>query len=124
MVVSTTNRISPAGYLDGMVEALKRRPWALRPLNAVLDRLGRTRARPREFTVRKHRPKHFHAEVRRAGFDVVSEAFFHFLPWPHPFDRIFPGPTDRLGRRLEGLRDSALRWIGEGYMIVARKPHA
>jgi ubiquinone/menaquinone biosynthesis C-methylase UbiE len=121
MVLSITNRFSHAGLFDVIVEALKRQPLARTSINHFFKSLGRRPIRAREFRVRKHAPRAFRQSVQAAGFSVLRDGYFHFLPWPHPFDRLFPSASDRLSRRLDGLANSRLRMLGEGYYIVAKK---
>jgi ubiquinone/menaquinone biosynthesis C-methylase UbiE len=121
LVVSITNRFSHAGALDAIVESVKRQPIALRAVNRLLRALGRRPVRAREFKVRKHAPRAFRQNVQGAGFEILRDGYFYFLPWPHPFDRLFPTMSDRLSRRLDGLGASSLRLLGEGYYVVGRK---
>jgi len=122
LLLPVTNRWSPALWLDGGVEFLKRRRWFLAPLNAALARVGRPGAHPRHFRVRLHRPARFRAQLASAGFELVDGVYFHFLPWPRPLDQMLPGATAKLGGRMEGLGRSPLGVIGEGYLTLSRKP--
>lgn len=121
LVVSITNRFSHVGAFDFIVEYAKRQPSILRAVNALFGALGRRAVRARQFKVRKHSPRAFRRSVERTGFEVLRDGYFYFLPWPHPFDRLFPAMSDRIARRLDGLAGSRLRWLGEGYYVVGRK---
>jgi ubiquinone/menaquinone biosynthesis C-methylase UbiE len=121
LVVSITNRFSHAGLFDSIVEAVKRQSAARALINRIFKALDRRPIRAREFRVRKHAPREFRQSVAGAGFNVLRDGYFHFLPLPHPFDRLFPSMSDRLSRRLDGLADSKLRILGEGYYIVGQK---
>jgi ubiquinone/menaquinone biosynthesis C-methylase UbiE len=121
-ITSVTNVFSHAGLFDTLVEAGKRRPALLGVVNRALRFLGRRPVRPRHFSVRKHRPESFRRNLEQAGFEIMDDAFFYFLPWPHPLDRLFPRTTSGLGKFLEGLSRTPLKLMGEGYLVVARKP--
>ncbi len=122
LVLPVTNVLSPVVWLDGPVEYLKRQAWFRRPYNAVWQRLGQRPILPRNFKVRLHRPGGFRKSLREAGFELVDDLFFYFLPWPRPLDQFFPGPTHGLGRRMEGWARSPLGPMGEGYLTLTRKP--
>lgn len=47
-------------------------------------------------------PPRFEEALRRAGLTPVARIASSFLPILSPLDRLLPGPTTRLGRRLEG----------------------
>lgn len=120
-IVAATNLWSPAGSLDFLVEAAKRRPALAR----VAQRLRpEHRVRARHFAVRRHRPAALRHSLAAAGFDRVRGRYFYLLPWPHPFDRLFPRATARCNRWLEPWSDSPLGWLAEGYLAVARRPVA
>jgi ubiquinone/menaquinone biosynthesis C-methylase UbiE len=117
-LLPVTNFWSPAGYLDFAIEAAKRVPWLARAVNA--SRL-RHPLRPRHFRVRRHRPAQFRQSLSLAGLEPVEDAYFYLLPWPHPFDRLFPRATARANQRLEGHVRGRIRWLAEGYLVLARR---
>jgi ubiquinone/menaquinone biosynthesis C-methylase UbiE len=117
-LLSVTNSLSPAGYLDFAIEAAKRMPGLVRLLNRARPRHP---VRPRHFHVRGHRPAAFKRSLAAAGLEPVREAAFYLLPWPHPFDRMFPHATTRLNRRLEPLAAGAFAWAAEGHLVLARR---
>jgi SAM-dependent methyltransferase len=117
-LLSVTNYWSPAGYLDFGVEAAKRIPWLVRAVNSLRPRHP---LRPRYFAVRRHRPAAFRHQLSQAGLEPIRGEYFYLLPWPHPFDRLFPGPTARLNRRLEPHARGRLGWLAEGYLVLARR---
>jgi SAM-dependent methyltransferase len=121
LIVSITNRFSHAGAFEAIIESAKRQPILLGAVNRLFEALGRRVVRAREFRVRKHSPRIFRQSVERAGFEVLRDAYFYFLPWPHPFDRLFPKMSDRINRRLDWLAESKLRGLGEGYYVVGRR---
>lgn len=122
LVLPVTNVWSPANWLDVVIEPLKRQAWFRTPFNALRESLGRPPILPRHFRVRKHRPAAFRAAIRDAGFTMLDEVYFHFLPWPRPFDRLAPGLTRSLGETMERRARGAIAPLGEGYLILARKP--
>ncbi len=124
LLAAVTNHWSPAGYLDFAVEALKRRQWVLDPFNRVWTSLGQAAIRPRHFRVRCHWPSRFRDALAKAEIQIESDRYFHYLPWPHPFDRLLPGLTAALGRRMTGLGRTWLAPLGEGYLAICRKPAA
>jgi ubiquinone/menaquinone biosynthesis C-methylase UbiE len=121
LIISVTNKFSPAGYLDAMVEALKRNRVTLSACNWMLRKMGRLPARPRNFLVRKHSPEAFVESVEKHGYRVAKSGYFYVLPWPHPFDRIFPKASSLIGTRLEFLSRTRLGIISEGFYVVAMK---
>ena len=124
LILSVTNRFSPAGYLDTFVEAIKRNKVTLDACNWILHKLGRLPVRPRNFSVRKHYPRAFVETVEKHGYRVAKTGYFYVLPWPHPFDRIFPKASSVIGTRLEFLSRTCLGIISEGFYVVAIKTRA
>jgi ubiquinone/menaquinone biosynthesis C-methylase UbiE len=122
VVLTITNFWSHAGLIDWFVEWAKRRRWLLAPFNRVWVARGHTAIRPREFGIRRHRPAQIRRSLSGARFDVERSEFFYMLPWPHPFDVLFPEATAALGERLEPLSSGPLGVLAEGMMVVARKP--
>lgn len=121
LILSVTNKYSPAGYLDMFVEAIKRNKVTLNACNWILGKLGRLPVRPRNFPVRKHCPRAFGETVEKHGYRVARTGYFYVLPWPHPFDRIFPKASSAIGTRLEFLSRTCLGIISEGFYVVAIK---
>jgi len=121
LVLSSTNKYSPIGIFEPIIEALKRNSLARNTFNWILGKLGGTPVRPREFIVRKHTAEMFRTNAEAAGFDVISLNYFYALPWPHPFDRVFPKLSNYLGGRLESLGGTMIGRTFEGLYIVARK---
>lgn len=117
-LLPVTNYWSPVGYLDFAIEAGKRIPWLVRAINAGQPRHP---LRPRHFSVRRHRPARFRRSLSLAGFEIVHDEYFYLLPWPHPFDRLFPRATARLNRRLESRGSGRMGWLAEGYLALARR---
>jgi SAM-dependent methyltransferase len=120
-LLSVTNFWSPAGWLDFAVEAAKRNAALRRAVNALQPRHP---LRPRYFVVRRHRPAAFRGALAAAGLEVARHEYFYLLPWPHPFDRLFPRATARLNRRLEARVQGRLGGLAEGYLVLARRPPA
>lgn len=118
-LLAVTNLWSPAGSLDFAVEAAKRQPWLVRAVQTLRPEHP---VRPRNFPVRRHRPAVFRRRLASAGLEVVRGQYFYLLPWPHPFDRLFPHATARLNNRLEPWSSSPLGWLAEGYLAIARRP--
>jgi len=121
LILSVTNKFSPAGYLDMFVEAIKRNEVTLNACNWILQKMGRLPVRPRNFLVRKHHPQAFIDSVEKYGYRVTKKGYFYVLPWPHPFDRIFPKTSSVIGTSLEFLSRTCLGIISEGFYIVAIK---
>jgi SAM-dependent methyltransferase len=121
LILSATNVWSPINYLEPVLEALKRTPWICRPVSALSQRMGHGPVLPRAFRVRRHRPARLKTSLRHAGFDLEAEAYFFFMPWPRPLDRVFPRLTERIGSKMERLSRSPLAGLAEGYLTLARK---
>jgi SAM-dependent methyltransferase len=122
MILSVTNYWSPAGYLDFFVEAAKRQKWILAAVNFFWTRMGHDEIRPRFFKIRRHRPEQLRKTLVKNGFELDRTSYFYMLPWPHPFDRMFPKLTDKLGSFLEPLSKTLLGILAEGYIVSGRKP--
>jgi SAM-dependent methyltransferase len=121
LVLSITNLWSPVNWLDFAVESAKRCAPLLRAFNSVWERLGRRPVAPRYFKVRRHAPGRFRAALSDGGFRLEDATYFHFLPWPGPFNQLFPGASARLGRRMERYGRSRIGPIAEGYLALASK---
>jgi SAM-dependent methyltransferase len=119
LVLATTNARSPALYLTSLVDFLKRRTSVLASFNAVWQRLGHRPVRARHFRVRRHRPAQLRGALAQAGLRLRGEDFFYLLPWPQPLDRLLPGPTAALERRLAGYARSPLGRLAAGYLTVS-----
>jgi len=122
LVLSVTNAWSPIFAAEFAIEFLKRRAGLLRAFNALWTRLGHPPVRARHFPVRRHRPGRLRAAFLAAGFRVRDGVYFHFLPWPHPLDRLLPGASARLGAPLERFGRGPLGVLAEGYLAVGEKP--
>ena len=121
LILPVTNAWSPVNWLDGPVELLKRQGWFRKPFNKTMERLGWRPVVPRHFVVRRHRPGRFRAALAAAGFRVVDDVYFHFLPWPRPMDKLLPRASAFLGGRMERLGRSRLGVVAEGYLALAAK---
>ena len=121
MILSSTNKISPAGYLDPIVEIIKRNKFSRYICNWFLSILGGTPVRARNFSVRKHTKGQLVNNVNLTGFKVIKVGYFYALPFPHPFDRIFPATSNKLGVKLEKLKETVFASLFEGIYVVAIK---
>lgn len=122
MLLPVTNDGSPMFVFETLIEAMKRQPAIMSVFNFFWTKLGRTAIRPRHFSVRRHDPAALRQVLAQEGLELVDEVYYHFLPWPHPLDVLFPNATAALGRKMNGLARGPLGFIGDGYMVVARKP--
>lgn len=121
LILSSTNKYSPIGVFEPLIEAMKRNHYMNRFFNTILGIVGGTPVRPREFKVRKHTENAFKLSATKAGFQVISINYFYGLPWPHPFDRVFPRLSDYFGKKLERMNDTVIGKGFEGIYLVARK---
>lgn len=121
LIVTITNAWSPAGLLDWLVEWMKRQEWLLAPFNRLWVARGNPPVRPRPFGIRRHRPAQIRKHLVDSGFQVLDSEFFYMLPWPHPFDRLFPSATAALGERLERFTGSWFGILAEGLRVTAKK---
>jgi SAM-dependent methyltransferase len=122
LILSVTNAWSPVNSLEPLLEAAKRTPWLCGLFNAVARRLGRGPVLPRRFVARRHRPSRLKEGLRRVGLELTRDTYFFFMPWPRPFDRVFPRTTERVSRWMDRLRETRLAPLGEGYLTVSRRP--
>jgi ubiquinone/menaquinone biosynthesis C-methylase UbiE len=121
LVLPVTNAWSPVNWLDAPVEVLKRQRWFRRSFNRTMEGLGRRPIVPRHFVVRKHRPGRFRDALSAAGFRVVDQVYFYFLPWPRPIDKLLPRASATIGDRMERLGRSPMGVIAEGFLALAVK---
>jgi ubiquinone/menaquinone biosynthesis C-methylase UbiE len=122
LVLPVTNLWSPVNAFDGIIEFLKRQAWFRRPFNLVWQRLGHGALLPRNFRVRKHRPASFRHSLTKAGFALKEDLYFHFLPFPRPFERLLPDLSTRMGEWMdEHLARSGFGILGEGYLTLSAK---
>lgn len=122
LVLPVTNAWSPVNWLNPLTERLKKTQWLRDPVNAFRARAGHPEIRPRHFLVRLHSPRALRASLSAAGFVLLDDIYFHFLPLPRPFDRLLLRPSIAISRRLERFGRS---WVGpaaEGYLTLSRKP--
>jgi ubiquinone/menaquinone biosynthesis C-methylase UbiE len=111
LVLPTTSSWAPANYLAPIVERLKRS-------RTLQERFG---VDPRPFSVSRHSPRALRRYLESL-FDEIEDQYFFLLPYPRPLNRVFPFISQAIERRLDGLRHTPLRYIGEGYIAVSRKP--
>ncbi len=124
LLTSVINALSYVNISDVIIEPLKRiiiTRWLLDFLRSRVFRQGGIKAR--YFRVRKHLPNQFRAAVRGAGFDVLDDTFFYFMPVPRPLEHLCRSLSDSLGSRMEVLGKTRWGWLGEGYMVLCRKPY-
>jgi SAM-dependent methyltransferase len=121
LILSVTNLWSPAGYLDYFVESVKRQSWLLKTINTFWVRMGNDEIRPRYFKIRRHRPSQLRRKLSKCGCSIERASYFYMLPFPHPFDRLLPKLSDKLGRWMEPACDTFLGKLAEGYIVCARK---
>ena len=121
LILSSTNKYSPIGILDPTIEIIKRNPYTRWLANWILQKKGATPVRPREFKLRRHTAKEFKVNAEIFGFEVIRMGYFYGLPWPHPFDRLFPKLSSYVGNKLESFSGTLIGRTFEGLYIVAKK---
>ena len=121
LVISVTNKFSPVGVFDGILDFIKTNRALLAISNSIMKLLGNNPVLPRTFKIRKHSPKVFIENLERAGFEIQTKRYFYMLPWPHPIDRLFPRATHFIGSKIEFLSNSPLGFLSEGFLVVAKK---
>jgi ubiquinone/menaquinone biosynthesis C-methylase UbiE len=66
--------------------------------------------------------------ARRMVGSLVGEvreiAYYHFGVFPAPLDELLPGAALGTARWLERLRKTPLRWLGSGFLVMARRSSA
>ena len=121
LIISSTNKISPIGYFEFLIESIKRNNTTRKISNKILSAFGGTPVRARGFKVRKHTGGELKKNVEQTGFKVEKIGYFYALPFPHPFDRVFPNISNYIGLKLEKLSNSPFKYLFEGIYIVASK---
>lgn len=120
LLISTTNSISPANYLDGFVEWLKTIPLVAKKFNVV--------AMP--FKKHRHRIPTFKKDLCDTVFSfnyhamaMVDEAYFYMLLYPRPFNRIFTKLSDKIEAYLDRYTKTPLKHLAEGYIAIVHKKY-
>jgi ubiquinone/menaquinone biosynthesis C-methylase UbiE len=121
LVLPTTKRGAPVNALDPLVEALKRRPTVLSGISRWRSWRGEPPVQPRYFQVRTHRPEELRQELRDSGFQLLSEVFFYFTPWPHPLEKVLPGVSQATEQRLANRATRLSKWLAAGYITLSVK---
>lgn len=92
---------------------------ALRPL---VYRIGGRKPPPMVVHTRKTVPAGSTIPaLAAAGLTVEASAYYYFQLFPPPLDALLPGFNLAVTRRLEALRGTPLRWLGQGLLLRARK---
>ena len=112
LIVTLPNRLSPY------------RLWARIVLNRrILDLIKR-------FIMRKEAPTLIHREYREReygrlltarGFNVLDVVYYNFNVAFFPIDRLLPGLSVSIARKLERHNRGNLRWLGTGFIVKAKK---
>jgi ubiquinone/menaquinone biosynthesis C-methylase UbiE len=92
-----------------------------RGLRAVARRLTGRGPAPPSVAHREYRARAYCDLLSSHGLTVVDVAYYNFTLLPFPLDRLLPGLTVWLSRRLEGLSRGPLRWLGTGFIVKAEK---
>lgn len=121
LILSSTSKYSPIGIFEPIVESVKRNDILRKFINVILTKLGGTPVRPREFQVRKHSMAEFNSNIENGNFEILTSGYFYALPWPHPFDRIMPNLSSKIGRLLEKLAGTPVKYTFEGIYVIAKK---
>jgi ubiquinone/menaquinone biosynthesis C-methylase UbiE len=121
LVLPTTKTGAPVNSLDPLVEALKRRPAVLTGISRWRSWRGEPPVQPRYFRVRTHRPEELRRKLQESGFRLANELFFYFTPWPHPLEKVLPGVSPSMEKRLTNRATSLSRWLAAGYITVSVK---
>jgi ubiquinone/menaquinone biosynthesis C-methylase UbiE len=122
LVLPVTNYWSPINCFDFVIEFITKRKRLLSVFNLVWQRLGQDSVLARDFHIRRHKPSELRKSLIESGFIFVDGFYFHFMPWPRPFDQLFPRATSFLGQKLERFRGTCIGPLGEGYLTLSRKP--
>ncbi len=77
---------------------------------------GKTGVRHREYSARRAS-----ALLTQHGFTTLETRYYNFKLVPYPLDRMLPRFTVAQSGAFERLDRSALRWLGTGFIIKARK---
>lgn len=123
VMVSSTNRRSPALALDSIVEATRRN----RVLRALVRAVGlpadEVSLRERRFRMTFHAPQELASLLESVGFEGVRIEYCHLQLLPHPLDHVVPALTTAVVRLTDRLLPmDPFRRIAEGLLAVARCP--
>ncbi len=123
VLVSSTNRLSPALLLQPVVETIRTAGvtrWLVRTLRLPFDDMA---LRARQFRLTFHTPRRLAELMADAGFSATELRYYHLQLLPHPLDRLFP----RLATRLLSATDRLLsrgwtRQLAEGLLACGSSP--
>jgi ubiquinone/menaquinone biosynthesis C-methylase UbiE len=122
LMISITNKYSYNLIFDSVIELMKKNRFFLSLISLIKSNIlaqGKTQAKA--FIIRKHSPATFEHIVRNNSFEIIDATYFYFLPFPHPFNWIWPRLCNRIGDSLERLGRTKLGILGEGYVILCKK---
>jgi len=77
-------------------------------------RTARAEVRHREYSEREYRNL-----LASYGLKVADVVYYNFRIVLFPFDRLFPGLTVLLSRKMERFGRGKLRWLGTGFIVKA-----
>lgn len=122
-LVCSTNRLSPALFLEPIVDAARRSAVTKSLIRGLRLPFDEKSLRERRFRLTFHTPRKLAFLMRSAGFECPELHYYHLQFLPHPFDRIAPSLATacvKLTDRLLSVRP--LRVFAEGLLAVARRP--
>lgn len=117
LIVAFPNFLSPYGWWRNYVFYPTVR--VLRPLYYGLRRQPQPPALKSSATL--HSPRGVRNLIERTGGEVAEVVHYNFNSVLSPLDEIFPVSTVWLAERMERLYAGWLKWLGSGFLVMARK---
>jgi ubiquinone/menaquinone biosynthesis C-methylase UbiE len=125
VMVSSTNRRSPALLLSPLIDAVRGSRSLRRLVRAVRPSVDDVSLKVRRFKMTFHTPGELSGLLSAAGFQGVHLHYGHLQLLPHPLDHLVPFATTAcvaVTDRLIGL--CPLRAFSEALLAVGQRPPA
>lgn len=125
VLIAITNKRSYNLLFEGPLNVLRRSRVAVPVLSALKSAIGLGQFRRAEFEKRRHVPHRFEERLRSHGLTIVETSSWGFNLLPHPFHHLCGGRLNAwANRQFDRSRSAALRRLGEGYLVLCRRPFA
>lgn len=120
VMVSSTNRRSPAFALAPLINATRRSPLIRGVLRTLRLPVNETSLRQRPLTF--HTPEALESLMQEAGFGRVSVRYCHLQLVPHPIDHVLPALTSAcVGFTDRWLSHRRWRGLAEGLLAIGTR---
>ena len=125
VMISSTNRLSPALVLEPVVNAVRGLPAARSAVKRVFRGFDEGSVTQRRFHLTFHSPGTLRSLMAKAGFNSTEIRFFHFQLVPHPLEHVVPWLARGCAAVCAPLSEvRGLKNFAEGLIVIGRRPGA